>query len=124
MISFFYPTVRIPILENPVGVSAFSPSAVKIRCSATCIPACSISWIVTFPNGSGITLISSTSGNFNITEQVNGDTQTSILTLEPTSELDTGNYSCRAMNLAYENTSRPAEVIISHKGEQCPTSSL
>ena len=52
------------------------------------------------------------SGNLNITEELDGLNQTSTLTIEPTSALDTANYSCRVMNGFGQRESEQTEVIV------------
>ena len=105
----------VEILENPSGVSAFAPNAVSVRCSASCFSACNTTWIRTVINGSetGYSLVTD-SALVSTTEQTDGERLivTCTLTIEPTSTLDTGNYSCRVMLNSFETTSRQAEVVI------------
>ena len=91
--------------------SVFASGTVSVVCRASGFPVPTITWIKTAINGSETELISS-SDNYNITQQVNGVTLASSLTIVPTNILDTGNYSCRAVNVFGSVTSDQAEVVI------------
>ena len=103
-------------MDNPVRDSAFAPDAVSVVCRASGLPVPNITWIKTATNGSETVLFSS-SHNLNITEQVDKVTLDSSLTVDPTSVLDTGNYSCRAVNDFGNVLSDQAEVVI--YGKRC-----
>ena len=51
-------------------------------------------------------------GDFNITDELDGLNKTSTLTIEPTNALDTANYSCRAVNGIGERESEQTEVVV------------
>ena len=104
-------TVSVTIHEEPVGDAVIAPTKVKLRCRADGVHTPTISWIKTHQNGS-VFEYSMSSGNLNITEELDGLNQTSTLTIEPTSALDTANYSCRAMNGFGERQSEQTEVIV------------
>ena len=105
------PLVPATILEDPERISAFAPDAVSVMCRASGFPIPTITWIRMAMNGS-VTELSSSSSNLDITEQVDEVTLNSTLMVDPTSILDTGNYSCRAVNEFGNVTSNLAEVLI------------
>ena len=92
--------------------SAFAPDTISVMCRVSSFPVPTIAWIRTYINGSETELISSSSSNISITEQVDGVTLHSSLTVDPTSILDTGNYSCRAVNDFGNVISHQAELVI------------
>ena len=108
----FFPLVPATILEDPVKDFAFAPDVISVVCKASGFPVPTITWIRTSMNGSVTELSSSSSSNISITEQVDGVTLASSLTIVPTSILDTGNYSCRAVNMFGNVISDQAEVVI------------
>ena len=104
-------TVPATILDNPMRDSAFAPDAVSVVCRASGFPVSTITWIRTSMNGSENEL-SSSSSNLGISEQVDGVTIRSNLTVNPTSIMDAGNYKCRAVNDNGNVISNPAEVVV------------
>ena len=108
---FIAATVSVTIREKPVGDTVIAPTKVDLRCRADGVPTPTISWIKTLQNGS-VFEYSMCSGNLNITEELDGLNQTSTLTIEPTSALDSANYSCRAMNGFGERESDKTEVRV------------
>ena len=108
---FIAATVSVTINEEPVGDTVIAPTKVDLRCRADGVPTPTISWIKTLQNGS-VFEYSMSSGNLNITEELDGLNQTSTLTIEPTSALDTANYSCRAMNGFGQRESEQTEVRV------------
>ena len=108
---FIAATVSLTIHEEPVGDTVIAPTKVDLRCRADGVPTPTISWIKTLQNGS-VFVYSMSSCNLNITEELDDLNQTSTLTIEPTSALDSANYSCRAMNGFGERESEQTEVIV------------
>ena len=104
-------TVSVTIHEEPVGDTVIAPTKVDLRCRADGVPTPTISWIKTLQNGSEFEYFMST-GNLNITAELDGLNKTSTLTIEPTNALDTANYSCRAVNGFGERVSEQTEVIV------------
>ena len=111
LLNFIAATVSVTIHEEPVGDTVIAPTKVDLSCRADGVPTPTISWIKTLQNGS-VFVYSMSSGNLNITEELDGLNQTSTLTIEPTNALDTGNYSCRAMNGFGERESEQTEVRV------------
>ena len=111
MTLFIAATVSVTIHEEPVGDTVIAPNKIELRCRADSVPTPSISWIKTIQNGS-VFEYSMSSGNLNINEELDGLNQTGTLTIEPTSALDSANYSCRAMNGFGERESGQTEVIV------------
>ena len=94
-----------------MGDTVIGPTKVDLRCRADGVPIPTFSWIKTLQNGS-VFVYSMSSGNLNISEELDGLNQTSTLTIEPTSALDSANYSCRATNGFGQRESEQTEVIV------------
>ena len=99
------------IFEEPQPQDILAPAAVTLTCSSDGQPVPDIIWIKRLANGTTFEFTSSFA-NINITEDVNEPNKTSYLTIEPTTALDTANYSCRVQNLVGSLTSTEAEVNI------------
>ena len=104
----FYSSVPATILEDPIRDSAFAPDPVSVMCRASGLPVPTITWMRTAMDGSQTVLFPSS----NITEQDDGVTRASTLYINSTSIMDTGNYSCRAVNEFGNVISDPVEVVI------------
>ena len=75
--------------------TVFSPAMAVLSCTADGVPVPTITWIMTFENGTDIEL-SSSMERINIESMTSGLNRTSTLTIDPTSALDTASYRCKA----------------------------
>ena len=89
-------TVAATLYETPMNVTVLVPDAAVLRCQADGEPVPDITWIRELNNGSSVEL--TPKGNVMITKQVDRLNRTSLLTIQPTSIQDSGNYRCRAQN--------------------------
>ena len=99
------------IYDEPQSQAVLAPGAVTLRCRGDGQPLPDIVWIKRLANGTTFEFTSS-SDNINITDVVSKPNKTSYLTIEPTSALDTANYSCRVENLVGSLTSGEAVVTV------------
>lgn len=109
--SDFLSAVSVTIYDEPQPQAMLAPAAVTLMCRGDGQPVPNIVWIKRLDNGTMLEFTSSFD-NINITEVINKPNKTSYLTIEPTSALDTVNYSCRVENLVGSLTSREAMVTV------------
>ena len=103
------------IYEHPASDSVVAPDMVVLTCQADGEPVPDIVWIkesadetVTEFNATTVT----STGNITIEENIDGLNKTSTLRIQPTSALDTANYTCIAQNNVGRLPSRTAQVTV------------
>ena len=109
--SDFLSAVSVAIYDEPQPQAVLAPAAITLMCRGDGQPVPDIVWIKKLDNGTTFEFTSSFD-NVNITEIVNKPNKTSYLTIEPTSALDTANYSCRVENLVGFLTSGEAMITV------------
>ena len=103
-------TVAVSITQSPVDTSVNRESSVNLTCTATGVPTPMIIWYKQLNNGT-LQLISGT-GAYSISAVTSDVNRTSQLTIPNAAVLDTGNYLCRAFNLAMNTTSDAAYLTV------------
>ena len=94
-----------------MDVDVISPAPAILNCTATGEPTPQFTWTKVFPNGTTVE-VSESMSNIDISTTVSGGNVTSTLTIEPTSALDTANYSCTPENTFGSVTSSEVEVTV------------
>lgn len=107
----FSNSVFVTIYEQPGSVSVLAPDEAVLTCQADGEPVPNILWFKQAANEL-TTQISESSANIVINETIEGLNMTSVLTISPTSALDSANYTCRAMNDVGGVNSTSAQVIV------------
>ena len=101
------------IYEDPANVSVLAPEAAVLSCQADGEPLPDIVWVRMSTDGSMMTAeFNESTGNVMINETVNGLNKTSVLTIQPTSALDTADYRCRVQNEVGSVLSNTARVTV------------
>ena len=93
-----FTAVPAMIIESPADANLLMPAPLALTCGASGVPPANFTWQIDYLNGSSVPLTES-SGDITIMTSSTSDNQTtSILTIDSTERLDTGNYTCRAEN--------------------------
>ena len=98
------------ILQDPTAVDVLAPNSVTLTCTAEGEPSPDIVWIKE-SDGTRMEYLESEDGveinTDKLTEMSNG-----TITISPTDQFVTANYSCEAMNELGNATSQPAQVTV------------
>ena len=98
------------ILQDPTAVDVLAPNPVTLTCTAEGEPSPDIVWIKE-NDGTRMEYLESEDGveinTDKLTEMSNG-----TVTINPTDQFVTDNYSCEAMNELGNATSQPAQVTV------------
>ena len=103
-----FTVVPAVIIESPADTNVLMPDAIALTCVASGVLPANFTWEIAYFNGSTVSLTES-SGDITISMiMLEVFETTSILRIDQTERLDTGNYTCITEN----DHSDPAEVNV------------
>ena len=106
-----FAAVFVTIYEQPMNDSVLAPEAAVLTCQADGEPLPDIVWVRVTTSGRRTEFNEST-GNININKTIDGLNKTSVLTILPTSALDTADYTCLIENEVGSVMSDTARITV------------
>ena len=118
-----FTAVPARIIESPADANVLMPDPVALICVASGVPPANFTWEIAYLNGATVFLTES-SGDITImtTSTTDDDNRemTSILCIDSTERLDTGNYTCIAENEQNDNASVSDPAKVNVFGKRAP----